>query len=155
MYDVFKIVNWLRVKNNADMKRNENVEELTQMKAMKLLYYIQAASLVVTGKRMFNENLVAWKYGPVVERVHEKYRGQRAIIGEITDADLDDYSELEQDTNTADILNSIYDIYGYSSAYDLMRQTHKEKPWQETKQSEIISDEAIKNYYSGVFEVEA
>ncbi|ASR40330.1 Panacea domain-containing protein [Ligilactobacillus agilis] len=155
MYDVFKIVNWLRVKNNADMKRNENVEELTQMKAMKLLYYIQAASLVVTGKRMFNENLVAWKYGPVVERVHEKYRGQRAIVGEITDADLDDYSELEQDTNTADILNSIYDIYGYSSAYDLMRQTHKEKPWQETKQSEIISDEAIKNYYSGVFEVEA
>lgn len=155
MYDVFKIVNWLRVKNNADMKRNENVEELTQMKAMKLLYYIQAASLVVTGKRMFNENLVAWKYGPVVERVHEKYRGQRAIVGEITDADLDDYSELEQDTNTADILNSIYEIYGYSSAYDLMRQTHKEKPWQETKQSEIISDEAIKNYYSGVFEVEA
>ena len=28
MYDVFKIVNWLRVKNNADMKRDENIEEL-------------------------------------------------------------------------------------------------------------------------------
>ena len=154
MYDVFKIVNWLRVRNNADMKLNENIEELTQMKAMKLLYYIQAASLVVTKKRMFDEDIVAWKYGPVVEKVHKKYKGQRAIVGEISDKDLKDYSELEEDEETSSILNSIYDIYGYSSAYDLMRQTHTEKPWQETKKSEIISDEAIKNYYSGVFEVE-
>ena len=41
MYDVFKVVNWLRVKNNADMRQDPNVEELSQMKAMKLLYYIQ------------------------------------------------------------------------------------------------------------------
>ena len=40
MYDVFKIVNWLRVRNNADLQADPNAEELTQMKAMKLLYYI-------------------------------------------------------------------------------------------------------------------
>ena len=38
MYDVFKIVNWLRVRNNADLRTDLNAEELTQMKAMKLLY---------------------------------------------------------------------------------------------------------------------
>lgn len=70
MYDVFKIVNWLRVRNNADMRTNPNVEELTQMKTMKLLYYIQAASLSITGHRMFNNDIVAWRYGPVVEEVH-------------------------------------------------------------------------------------
>ena len=32
-----------------------------------------------------------------------------------------------------------------------MRQTHREKPWKETPQSEVISDESIKNFYSGVF----
>ena len=35
MYDVFKILNWLRVKNYKDMQSdNPNIEELTQMKAM-------------------------------------------------------------------------------------------------------------------------
>ena len=49
MYNVFQVVNWLRVRNNADLRIDPNAEELTQMKAMKLLYYIQAASLVFTG----------------------------------------------------------------------------------------------------------
>lgn len=59
MYDVFKILNWLRVKNYKDMQDNPNVEELTQMKAMKLLYYIQAASLSIMGHRMFNSDIVS------------------------------------------------------------------------------------------------
>lgn len=151
MYDVFKVVNWLRVKNNADMRTDPNVEELSQMKTMKLLYYIQAASLSITGHRMFDNDIVAWKYGPVVEEVHKKYSGQRGIVGTITQTDLDDYTELQNDKETADILNSIYDVYGYSSAYDLMRQTHNEKPWQETPQSAVISDQLIKDFYSGVF----
>nr|WP_278773030.1 type II toxin-antitoxin system antitoxin SocA domain-containing protein [Limosilactobacillus mucosae] len=154
MYDVFQIVNWLRVKNNADMRQNPNIEELTQMKAMKLLYYIQAANLVLTGKRLFDNDLVAWKCGPVVVAVHEKYAGKRGIVGEIDEKALQDYKTLQADQKTADILNSIYDVYGYSSAYDLMRQTHKEKPWQETPQSSVISDEKIKEFYGGVFEFE-
>lgn len=35
MTDVFKIVNWLRVTSNAEM-RTYDAEELTQMKVMKL-----------------------------------------------------------------------------------------------------------------------
>lgn len=51
----------------------------------------------------------------------------------------------------ADILNSIYDVYGHSSAYDLMQQTHREKPWQITQRNQVISDQVIKDFYSGVF----
>lgn len=153
MYNVFKIVNWLRVKNNAELKSDLNAEELTQMKAMKLLYYIQAASLVATGKRMFNNDIVAWKYGPVVEEVHKKYVGRRGIVGDINQDSqaIKDYKELQNDKVASSILNSIYDIYGHSSAHDLMVQTHSEKPWQDTHQSEVISDKKIKDYYSKVF----
>lgn len=154
MYDVFKIVNWLRVKNNEELRLDPNSEELTQMKAMKLLYYIQAASLVVTGEKMFKDDILAWKYGPVVKRVHTKYFGKRGIVGEITESDLNDYKEIDNDQETSDILNSIYEQYGHSSASDLMRQTHSERPWQETKQSCVISPEKIKNYYKDVFEIE-
>lgn len=151
MYNVFKIVNWLRVKNNADMRLNPNEDELTQMKAMKLLYYIQAASLVITNKRMFDNDIVAWKYGPVVEAVHKKYYHQRGIVGSINQDDINDYDELQRDPVASNILNSIYDIYDHSSAYDLMKQTHSEKPWQETPINSVIKDDVIKDFYSGVF----
>lgn len=155
MYNVFQVVNWLRVRNNADLRSDPNAEELTQMKAMKLLYYIQAASLVITNSRMFDNDIVAWKYGPVVKEVHQKYAGQRGIVGNI-DNDrqaIEDYKILQNDKTASSILNSIYNIYGYSSAHDLMVQTHSEKPWQDTPQSSVISDKAIKDYYSGVFVV--
>lgn len=156
MYDVMQVVNWLRVKNNADVRSSEYAEKLTQMKAMKLLYYIQAASLVIIGKRLFDSDIVAWKYGPVVAEVHDYYRHQRDIVGDISKDKkaIEDYATLEKDKQAADILNSIYDIYGHSSAYDLMRQTHREKPWQETPQSEVISDQKIKDYFKDVFVID-
>lgn len=156
MYDVFKVVNWFRAKNCIELQQDENVEELTQMKVMKLLYYVQAASLVILNKRMFDNDIVAWKYGPVVVEVHDKYRNKRSIVDpdNIDPNMVSDYKELQADEQVRDILNSIYAVYGGSSAIDLMKQTHKEKPWQETRQSQIISDEAIRSYYSGVFVVE-
>ena len=76
-----------------------NAEELTQMKAMKLLYYIQAASLVVTGKRMFDNDIIVWKYGPVVQEVHDRCKGQREIVGDISKDPqaVEDYKELQND----------------------------------------------------------
>ena len=63
-------------------------------------------------------------------------------------------SYYTKDSSVAYILNNIYDIYGHSSAHDLMVQTHSEKPWQDTPQSSVISDQAIKDYYSKVFVVD-
>lgn len=39
MFSANEVVNWFRTENYADMRIDENVEPLTQMKAMKLLYY--------------------------------------------------------------------------------------------------------------------
>lgn len=38
MYNVFEVLNWLRIRNIKDLaSENVNAEPLTQMKAMKLL----------------------------------------------------------------------------------------------------------------------
>lgn len=105
---------------------------------------------------MFDNDIVAWKYGPVVTEVHNKYKGQRGIVGDIGNDPqaLEDYKTLQNDKGVSYILNNIYDIYGHSSAHDLMVQTHSEKPWQDTPQSSVISDQAIKDYYSKVFVVD-
>ncbi|WP_369395520.1 hypothetical protein [Limosilactobacillus equigenerosi] len=91
----------------------------------------------------------------MVVKVHEIYYGQRGIVGdELDDKTRSDYKELQNNEQSSDILNSIYDIYGHSSAYDLMRQTHSEKPWLETARNDVIKDDLIKEYFEKVFVVE-
>ena len=124
MYDVLKIVNWMRVKNKAELIENENAEELTQMKAMKLLYYVQGVSLVYLKHRMFPDDILAWKYGPVVSKVHQKYQGQREIVGEVSENDIDDYNELNANSKVNDVLNTVGDTFGYMSASRLTRNHH-------------------------------
>ena len=116
MYDVLKIVNWMRVKNKAELIENENAEELTQMKAMKLLYYVQGVSLVYLKHRMFPNDILALKYGPAVSKVHQKYQGQREIVGEVSENDIDDYNELSANSKVNDVLNTVWDTFGYMSA---------------------------------------
>ena len=156
MYDVFQILNWLRVKNYKDMQSDDpNIEELTQMKAMKLLYYIQAASLSITGHRMFDSDIVAWKYGPAVAEVHSLYNHCRGIVNDdhpITPEDEANYDQIQRNQKVSDILEGVYIAYGYKSAIDLMKQTHKEDPWLNTEQSHVISDNAIKDFFDGSFD---
>lgn len=152
-----QIVNWMRVKNYAQLKDTDekyiNTEPLTQMKAMKLLYYMQAASLVLRNKPLFDDQILAWKYGPVVKSVHDKYYGYRSIVdsNSITDADRADYKLVQSDPAIRDIVNTIYDFYGQRSASNLMQQTHREKPWRKTPLNQVISNDLIKDYFKDVF----
>ncbi|WP_125567056.1 Panacea domain-containing protein [Companilactobacillus insicii] len=150
MYDVMKVVNWMRVKNFAELRTDDFAEELTQMKVMKLLYYVQGTSLIYLGKRMFPQDIIAWKYGPAVSKVHDRYAGKREIVGEISDTDRDDYKELNSVEKVSNVLNTVYDTFGNKSAIDLMKQTHKESPWKNTEQSEPISDEEMINYFKKI-----
>lgn len=148
MVDVLKLVNWMRVKNHADLQTDDpNVEELTQMKAMKLLYYMQAASLVIRNKSLFSNDILAWEYGPVVVEVHRKYAGQRSIVKDIDKTSKNDFELIERDKENARLISWVYSRYSKRSTYDLMRLTHKEEPWQQTDINHVISPEKIKKYY--------
>lgn len=148
-----KVVNWLRIRNQSDLKTNENAEVLTQMKLMKLLYFIQGTSLVYLNERFFPQDVVAWKYGPAVEKVHNKYRGQREIVNTINEEDVKDYKELNESPKHAEILSSVYDTFGSKSAYDLMRITHKQSPWINTDQGKAISDTEMINFFQTIVEI--
>lgn len=152
-YSALKIVNWLRVRNNAELRLDPNAEELTQMKAMKLLYYIQAASLAVTGRRLFASDIVASKYGPVVTEVKKYYQNKRGIVGDITidQRAVQDYKELQSDQMAADIIGSVYDLYGHRSAYDLLESIQSEALWENIDLGQVISAEDMRSYYSEIF----
>lgn len=47
---------------------------ITNLKLNKLLYYAQGAYLARTGRPLFNEQIEAWAYGPVVPSIYRKYK---------------------------------------------------------------------------------
>lgn len=150
--DVMEIVNWFRVRNVADMKKNAMVEPLTQMKVMKLLYYAQGLTLAAFNEPLFEDEIVAWKYGPAVEEVHQVYSGKRDIVPSDLTQGLDkdvvaDYVKVNNNDNANVVLNTVMEAYGDKSAIELMNMTHKETPWIETPQSEVISKDLIKAYF--------
>lgn len=52
-----------------------SVGPLTNLKLQKLIYFAYATHLTKTGKKLFSEPIVAYKYGPVIEDVYQLYKG--------------------------------------------------------------------------------
>jgi uncharacterized phage-associated protein len=148
--NIQKLVNWFRARNYADMREHESADELTQLKLMKLLYLAQGVSLAAYDKPLFNEDIVAWTYGPVIESVHHEYIHQRGIVNDdipVTEDDWDDYKSVEQSESISTVLNAVYDTFGSMSSTDLVNLTHAQSPWRETRQNMVISHDKIRDYF--------
>ncbi len=153
---IIKIVDWFRVKNIILQRSDENIEDLTQMKVMKLVYYVQGLSFKWFGKPAFEEPILAWKYGPVVEEIHNLYSGCTTIVEdikqEIPEETLSNFEDLNNDVSFSKILEFVQSRLGDYSAITLANKTHAETPWLTTNQSNIISNDKIKNYFDENFD---
>ncbi|WP_461243377.1 Panacea domain-containing protein [Secundilactobacillus muriivasis] len=147
MLSVMTFVNWFRVKSNAQMRQYDFADELTQMKVMKLLYYVQGTNLAVYDQKAFPNDILAWKYGPAIQEVHDRFAGKREIVGTITPEDLADYKTIEANSDLASVMDAVQTAFGDKSAIELMKQTHEERPWRETPQSGVIAPDLMKAYF--------
>ncbi len=133
----------------ADKKEKEMKTEfskITPLELQKYLYYINGISLAIFNKPAFENNIVAWVHGPVVEEVYHKYK---------------EYGKNEIETpkgmccNIADGLKMIISkvIEGYSkyTGGQLISITHDERPWKTTLKNQVISNEKIKEYFEEVY----
>lgn len=141
-YEVNKIANaLLRLAYN-----NEEDDLMTNLKLQKLLYYEQAYHLARFGTPLFEEEIEAWKYGPVVPSVYNHYstHHKQGIM-----PDLDLGLDIEDDVEL-DLFFKVYEAYGLYSAYGLMELTHRERPWLDAIHQGIgtvISKQSISDYF--------
>lgn len=153
---VMQLVDWFRVENVILQKSDDYVEDLTQMKAMKLVYYVQGVSLHWFGKAAFSNDILAWQHGPVVREIYDKYHGNRLIIEDIRDRIPDEllrnHQELSRNKYFGKVLAFVQKQLGDYSAAELRNKTHNEAPWINTKQSEVIEADEIKKYFDENFE---
>ncbi len=119
-------------------------EMMTNMKLQKLLYYCQGFHLALKNKKLFNEPLVAWLHGPVVEEIYHEYKdwGGNGIPRP------EDFNDKVLTKSEKDVINQVYSVYGQFSAWGLRNMTHNEPPWMNTDQNCEISEKLMKDYFS-------
>ncbi|MCI8397125.1 MAG: DUF4065 domain-containing protein [Clostridia bacterium] len=135
----------------------------TQLKLQKLLYICFADYMCNTGKKLFTDRIVAYKYGPVVEDVYKKYRkyGYK-LIEEAKDIESDSKYEMpsksrilfaEDGTEKIISIEKTLTKYGNLSASELVELTHRENtPWDRTYKgtfflNPVIENDIIKAYH--------
>lgn len=121
-----------------------DLEELiSNMKLQKLLYYQQGFHLAYFGTPLFNEEIEAWMYGPVVPYIYEHFRPNDNRGIEYSGPVITLSSEEES------LFNEVHRVYGKYSAIGLMEMTHNEMPWKSTpvKVGSVISKDKMKVFF--------
>lgn len=129
---------------------DENAEYITNLKLNKLMYFADAWSLILFDRPLFNEPILAWKYGPVVPSIYHKYKsmGKKPIMHVDNDFNLSLLSDDE-----LQLISSVMAQYGKFSAEGLVDLTHAPgAPWEKIyysdAQAKVIGNELIKTYFS-------
>ena len=133
----------------------------THLKLEKLTYLCFAEYLCKYDTNLYKDKIYAYKYGPVVESVYEKYKGYGYKEIEDKDIDTTDIFEMPAKSrilfaeNGIEKIKSIDDTlkkYGEKTAKELVDITHKnETPWflsgKGILKNEIIRNDIIKKYH--------
>lgn len=139
-YPVSQIANQLLI-YSADMGR----ELMTNMKLQKMLYYQQGFHLAYFNTPLFDEEIEAWMYGPVVPAMYDRYKtnGHNGIEPDRTiEFNFDQPQELS-------LFNEVCRVYGAYSTIGLMNMTHEETPWKNTPTGEgnIIPKSVMRSFF--------
>jgi len=110
------------------------IGEMTTMKLQKLAYYCQSWHLARHRSPMFDEEIQAWRQGPVVPLLWREHRSQRKVH-EWPLGDPENLGPTERET-----LDWVARNYGHFSAERLSRMTHRELPWRLARG--VLPDEA-------------
>jgi uncharacterized phage-associated protein len=127
----------------------KNIPDCSNKKLQKLLYYVQAWSLVFTGKKVFEADIEAWLHGPVVPDIYHEYK---EFGFDPIPFDVSKYNN--KTLGNQKLVDAILAEYVIYDAEYLEYRTHIEDPWRETRLrgEKIITCDAMKNYYKDVFD---
>jgi len=126
----------------------ETEDPMTNMRINKLMYFAQGWYLQKYGKPLFQADIKAWKYGPVVPLIYKKYQSFGRNI--ITDCSPS-FTMSNLSSDEIDILFDVYDRYRKYSTSKLVEISQEENtPWSKTYKEGgdcTIPLEMIKEYF--------
>ncbi len=133
----------------VDVANNDEEEYMTNLRVNKLTYFAQAYSLIRLGRPLFEEDIKAWRFGPVIPSVYQAFQtcGRDRIKDVFGSYDVSRFSDEE-----LELLVDIMREYGKYSVSALVDLTHKPgAPWSRVdfnSFNDTITKESMKEYYS-------
>jgi uncharacterized phage-associated protein len=138
--------------------------QLTPMQLQKLVYFAYGWYLAITGKRLLDERVEAWRWGPVVPSLYSEFKpyGSGPITEPAADFFFDDAGKMSfktqrignspDDITAKQIIAKVWQIYGKYTASQLSAMTHEpNSPWSLTEEKDVkgtdIDDQLITNYF--------
>jgi uncharacterized phage-associated protein len=104
--------------------------DMTNMKVQKLLYYSQSLHLALQDEPLFQDEIQAWRYGPVCPPAYRFYcQFESEQLPVPSSADLPEGFSQEQ----RDLLEEVWLYFGEYHAYTLSDMTHVEFPWKKAR----------------------
>jgi uncharacterized phage-associated protein len=103
--------------------------EMTNMKVQKLLYYSQSLHLAMYDEPLFEEEIQAWRYGPVCPPAYKFYSEFEAKQLPIPSQEL----LLQIPDEKKQLLEEVWEYFGGYHAYRLSNMTHLEFPWKKAR----------------------
>ena len=149
-----------RVANFMIGRAKSRKASLTHLKLQKLVYIAYGIGLAV-GRRLFQDRVEAWSWGPVIPSLYHEFKRYGA-------SEIDDWSIYysyekrkwdfptipDEDREALLILNMTWDFYGRLSGSQLTRLTHQRgTPWDKTPLGETIPDYEIGEHFAELFNV--
>lgn len=133
--------------------------QISLLKLLKLCYIAQGFSLAILDRTIFDDDIEAWRYGPVIPSLYHEFKhfGAENITEKSKFFYINDDYEIVEDTpslkdsNDKKIIQIVWNLYGKYSGSHLVNITHKRgTPWDLTylpNANKVISQELIKKYY--------
>ena len=133
------------IANKLLVMSSEAGELMTNLKLQKMLYYQQGFHLAYFNTPLFEDEIEAWMYGPVVPSVYDNYSsyGSNGIEGDSTSVIT--LSESQEESLFAEVFR----VYSKFSALGLMDMTHQEMPWKSTPvgKGHVIEKDKMKSFF--------
>ena len=115
---------------------------MTNMKVQKLLYYTQSLYLALFDEPLFDDEIQAWRYGPVCPPAYRFYSDFEAR--QLPVPRKEELTRISEEVQN--LLREVWEYFGEHDAYFLSGLTHLEFPWKKARRGlppEASSQEPI------------
>lgn len=132
MEDVVKIASYI-----CQRYLKQFGERIDEMKLHKLLYFMQRESIIQTGEPLFADCFEAWRYGPVMVSIRQRYKSDT----------LQEVLPASEEECYRKVFDTVFDLYAPKDSWSLSSITHGEYAWQEARRRSV-SDEQHRTIFT-------
>lgn len=139
------------------LSKSVQTSPLTNLKLQKILFYLQAASLIENDQPLMKGLFVKWQYGPVLEEAHYAFndRGATPILEPASTISLDDFKfktpHIKKNFVYRQQLTEQILALAQYSAIELVHLTQQQSIWaQSNGRGVYYTNDEIKSYFKTI-----